>query len=139
MFTVLNQKNNFVISLREHLKSIYNTRYHYTFGESDFEYQKIDKGYSLIDRDPNKPRNISGFYFRKDLCSWLPQNATEVLKEIHDFASKDKNLESVLREDKKDLKITFGDKDYLVTSYINNSYAGNIVVWFRNPYFEKIL
>ena len=30
----------------------------------------------------NKPKDISGFCFRKDLCFWSPQNEADILKEV---------------------------------------------------------
>jgi hypothetical protein len=138
MHKKLNQKNEFVIALREHLKSRYKTKNHYTCGESDFEAQKKDRAYCLIQRDLNKPKNISGFYFRKDLCHLVPENEAEVLKEVHNFSLKDKNIESVLGEDEKNLTIRFNNKEYLVTSYVGRGYNGDICVNFMEfPNFLK--
>ena len=140
MPTELNQKNEFALALREHLKSRYRTEHHYTCGEGNFEGQKVGDTYCLVRRDPNKPRDISGFYFRKDLCFWPPQSEADVLREIHDFSSRDENLESVLGEDGKNLRIRFWDKEYLVTSYIDGGYAGEISVHFMElpRFFEKV-
>ena len=130
MPTELNQKNEFVLTLREHLKSRYRTKHQYTCGEGEFEGQKVGNAYCLVRRDPNKPKDISGFYFRKDLCSWAPQNTSDVLKDVHDFSQRDKNIESILGEEGKNLTIKFGNTKYLVTSYIDGGYAGEISVHF---------
>ena len=82
MLTELDSKSEFVLALREHLKREYKTEYHHTCGEGNIEGQKVGDGHYLIRRDPNKPIDISGFYFRKDLCSWTPQNKADVLKGI---------------------------------------------------------
>jgi len=134
----LNQKNEFVLSLREHLMSKYSTKHHYTCGEGDFEGQKIGSAYCLVRRDPNTPRDISGFCFRRDLCSWAPQNASDVLKDVYDFSQREKNLESVLDKQEKKLTITFGNRKYSVTSYIDKGYAGEISVSFMElPLFLR--
>jgi len=139
MPTDLNQKNEFVLALREHLMSKYSTRHHYTEGEGNFESQKIGGAYCLVRRDPKKSRDISGFYFRKDLCPWAPQNSQDVLKDVHNFSQRDKNLESVLDEEGKNLTIKFGNQEYLVTSYIDGGYAGEISVSFMKlpSFFEE--
>jgi len=136
----LDRKNEFVLALREYLKSKYHTEHHYTCGERDFEGQKIGGAYYLVRRDSNKPKDISGFYFRKDLCFWEPQNASEVLKDVHDFCHREKNLESVLGKEGKNLTIKFGDNEYLVTSYIDVGYAGEISVSFMKlpRFFDNI-
>jgi hypothetical protein len=138
--TKLNQKNEFVLALREHLMSKYSTEHHYTCGEGDFEGQKVGDAYCSVRRDLNEPTDINGFYFRKDLCFQPPQSEADVLKEVSDFFQRDKNLESALEENGKDLKIRFGDKEYLVTSYIDKGYAGEINVHFMElpRFFEKV-
>ncbi len=140
MPTELTQKNEFVLALREHLKSRYQTEYHHTCGESNFEGQKLGRAYCLVRRDPNKLRDINGFYFRKDLCSWAPQDEAGILRDVHDFSSRDKNLKSVLGKDGKNLKIRFGGKEYLVTSHIDGGYAGEISVQFMESprFFERV-
>lgn len=126
----LNQKNDFVLALRDYLMSKYSTEHHYTCGEGDFEGQKVGGAYCLVRRDSNEPKDISGFYFRKDLCSLVPQKELDVLRDVYNFSQDDKNLESVLGEDEKNLTIRFGDDNYLVTSYIDGGYAGEISVHF---------
>ena len=140
MSSELTQKNEFVLALRKHLKSKYHTKHHYTCGDSDFEGQKIDGSYCLVRRDSNKPRDFSGFYFRKDLCSLAPQNASDVLMDVNDFSERDKNLESVLGEEEQNLTLRFGNKEYRVTSHIGEGYAGDISVNFMEltRFFEKI-
>ena len=140
LFTELNRKNRFVLDLREHLKSIYRTENHYTYGESDFESKKVGNMFSWVRRDLSKPKDISGFCFRKNLCSRPPQSVLNVLKEIHEFSLRDKNLESVLEKDGGNLEIKFGDKKYLVTSYIDGGYAGEVSVHFAKlPDFSEIV
>ena len=136
----IKSKNKFVLALREYLKSRYKTEYHYTCGEGDFDGQKVGNAYGLVRRDLNKSRDIRGFCFRKDLCCWAPQNEAEVLRDVYNFSQRDKNLESVLDEDGKKLRIRFGDKEYLVTSYIDDGYAGEINVHFIElpDFFEKV-
>ena len=140
MPTELNQKNEFVLALREHLKSRYGAEHHYTCGEGDFESQRVGDAYCLVCRNPNKPRDINGFYFRKDLCFWPPQSEADVLKEVHDFSSRDENLESILGKDGKNLKIKFDDKEYLVSSYIDKGYAGEISIHLMElpGFFERV-
>lgn len=130
MVTEINQKNEFVIALREYLKSKYNTNYHYTCGEDDFESKKIDDAYCLFRRDSDNEKNISGFFFRKDLCSPIPKNASEILKNIYEFSQNKKNIESELRGDGKGMKVKIGDRKYLVNSYIDEGHAGEISVSF---------
>ena len=139
MLTGLNQKNKFVLALREYLKSRYKTEYHYTCGEGDFDGQKAGNAYGLVRRDLNKSRDIRGFCFRKDLCYWAPQNEAEVLRDVYNFSQRDKNLESVLDEEGKNLTIKFGNQEYLVTSYIDGGYAGEISVSFMKlpSFFEE--
>jgi hypothetical protein len=133
----LNVKNNFVISLREHLQSMYGTNRNYTYGEGDFEGKKIGGGYNLVRRDPNVPRDINGFCFRKDMCLNPPWNETEVLKNIHLFASGKKNIESILQSDgRAQLSIKRGKDTYSVTAHIEEGYAGEISIYFMKlPYF----
>jgi len=126
----LDQKNNFVLALRDNLKSLYRTESHYTHGEDDFEAQKVGSAYCLVRKDQNKPRDVRGFCFRKDLCYWPPRDEAEILKEVHDFSSRYKNLESVLGKESEHLKIKFGDKEYFVTSHIDGGYAGEISISF---------
>jgi hypothetical protein len=130
MSTELEQKNKFIHSLIEHLKSKYHTEHHYTCGEGNFKGQKIGGAYCLVRKDPNKLKEISAFYFRKNLCSCAPQNVSVVLKDIHNFSVREKSLESVFGEDGKKLTILFGYKKYMVTSYIDEGYAGEINVSF---------
>ena len=129
MHIELIQKNKFVCDLRDHLMSIYSTGYHYTYGEEDYKGQKIGDVYCSIRKDINEPRDINGFCFRKDLCSLKPNDASDVLKNVYDFSQKDKNIESIL-EKGKNLVIKFGKKDYIVTSHIEEGYAGEIYIYF---------
>jgi hypothetical protein len=138
MITDLTKKNEFVLALRDHLQSIYSTEHNYTFGEGDFEGKKIGEGYSLVRRDAKKPKDISGFVFRKDLCAWAPQNESDIIKDVHKFFEKYKNLESVIEEDGKRLSIKFGSTDYIVHTHIDGGYAGEISVYLVNIPFLKI-
>ena len=134
------QKNEFVLALREHLASTYHTEHHYTSGAGDFAGQTIDGGaYRLAPRDQTKSKDISGFYFRKDLCSWVPQHASDVLRNIYDFSQRDRHLESVFDPEGESLTIRFEHQEYLVTSFIDDGYAGEISVRFMKLpcLFEK--
>ncbi len=77
----------------------------------------------------NKPKDFSGLYFRKDLCSWPPQSAAEVLKTVCDFSLQYGNLESRLTEE-KNLSVKFGRREYMVIPYIDGGYAGEISIHF---------
>ena len=129
-------KNGFILALRDYLQSKYSTQSHYTLGESDFE-GKIGGGYNLVRRDPNKPKDISGFVFRKDLCDWTPKNETDIINDVHKFSLNYKSLENVLSDDRKTLSIKFGNSDYLVNAHIGGGYAGELSVYFVNMSFVK--
>ena len=115
----------------------YGTKNHYTSGESDFEAGiKGDEqsiSYVLKRRDPNKSKDISGFCFRKDLCSFPPQNADSILSEVHSFA-KNQGIESVLdknrylKEEKRSLTLNIGRERYGVSTFIDEGYAGEISI-----------
>ena len=124
----LKQKNEFVLALREELKSLYGTRAHYTYGEGDFEAVKKGNGYSLVRRDANQQKDISGFEFSKDLCQRLPCNEQDLLRHVHAFASGQQGIESVLEKDHLQIKI--GNKEYSVMTYIDAGYAGPIKLYF---------
>jgi hypothetical protein len=129
MTTALQNKNDFVIDLKHYLKSQYGTEHCYTNGEGEFEGKKTAEGaYVSVRRDPSKPKDISGFCFRKDLCEHPPGTANGILKEIHSFASQKPDCKSTL--DKDTLTIRFGKKEYLVTSFIDGGYAGEIDIYF---------
>lgn len=124
------QKNQFIVLLREHLMSLYSTKNHFTPGEGLYRGEKTSNGYSLVVKDTDEPMDITGFFFRKDLCLSTPKNSSNVLKEIVNFASK-KGLEATLKKESNSLKIkSLEDKDYLVTSHIDEGYAGEISVDF---------
>jgi len=146
--TSLQEKNNFVISLRDYLMESYGTDKHYTFGEGDFEGRMDDNGssasYSLVRRDPNKPRDISGFCFRKDLCMGfsVPSDDKKILMDIQEFSEK-KKIKNELIEHKigdRDinyLKIIIAGKEYMISAYIDDGYAGEMDVYFtESPIIE---
>lgn len=138
--STLQQKNDFVASLRDYLMKKYNTDKHYTFGEGNFE-GRIDRDgsgatYSLVRGDTNKPRNITGFCFRKDLCRgfFVPEDSKGILSDIQKF-SKEKGIESELLERKfgeelDQLNVAIAGKEYIVSVYIDDGYAGEILVNF---------
>ena len=137
MKDTLNKKNEFVVALREHLQSKYQTKHHYTFGEGDFEGREEEGAYCLVRKGSNEPKDISGFCFRKDLCSWAPQSETDMLGEVHNFASGNKNLESALGNGGKSLEIRFDGEKYMVSAYIDEGHAGEISLSFvKSPSFE---
>ena len=129
MATEQDQKNNFVIELRDYLQKTYQTKYNYTCGAGDFEVSGANGTYTLILRSPNKPKNISGFYFRKDLCFFAPQSEKAILENINTFSSTKTDIESKLEENNK-LTIKLGNKEYIVISHIEQGYAGEIGVYF---------
>ncbi len=136
MLAYLNHKNQFVVDLREHLKSKYGTKRDYTFGEGNYEAKKIGNGYHLVRRGFDKQRDISGFCLRKDLCSFPPQNEDRILQEVHDFALTQQKIESILEKhdalgkSRKRLTISFWGQKYLVLANISEGYAGEIDVYF---------
>ena len=126
MLKGLSQKNEFVYSLVEYLQSKYRTEYYRVSGSGSFEGKNIDGAYCSVCRDSD---DLNGFSFRKDLCNFVPFDGIDVLKDIYEFACLDSDIYSVFDEDRR-LKIRFGDKDYLVTSFIDGGYAGVIGVSF---------
>ena len=129
---ILEQKNDFVVALREHLKSRYQNDNPYTFGEGEFEAQVSEGCYSLVRRDTEKPEDISGFCFRKDLCScsYLFHSIDDVLKEAHNFALGRENVKSRLDKGGEELEIAILGKKYHVRAYVGEGYAGEIGVDF---------
>ena len=118
-------KNQFVLDLRDYLKRRYVTKHCSTTGEGDYEAKKVNGSYALVRRNPNKPKEFNGFYFRKDLCLWPPQSVEAILEEVGEF-SKSKDLESRLEDDK--LRVRVNGSSYLVTPYIDKGHAGEIGV-----------
>lgn len=132
----IRSKNEFVLELRDYLKSKYKTEQDYICGEGEFEGRRVGNAYCFVRKDPNEPKDISGFYFREDLCYWPPQSEADILRKVHNF-SLSKNLESMFKEGKGYLKIKFGDSEYLVAPHIDDGYVGDIGVYFMElPCFE---
>lgn len=130
------KKNEFVIALRDHLQSKYQTEYNYTSGDGDSKAKIVDGAYCLTNKDPDELKDLSGFCFRKDLCSCPPRKESEILREIHNF-SLEKNLESELDET-GNTTIKLEKNKYLITSYIDGGYAGNINVnIMKLPLFSR--
>ncbi len=116
-----------------YLKSKYGTRYCYTHGGGGYEAKKEGDAYCLYQGDSDKPRNIDGFCFRKDLCNTPPLSRESILLDVHNFSLK-KNIESVLDES---LRIKFSDVKYLVHTYIGEGLADEInVVFMKIPDYE---
>jgi len=143
MATALQEKNDFVLDLREHFQEKYGTKYHYTFGEGDDEAEiRNNNGcvsYHLVKRDPKKPRDLSGFVFRKDLCSYLPQNTDEILNNVHRFAVK-KGIESRLSKNSQDdlrLNLEFDEIEYSVRAWIGELYADEINIRLNESIIQK--
>lgn len=124
----MNKKNNLVLSLRDHLMNAYSTRKHYTPGESDFECVAGEGNYSSVSRNPSKPRNIGGFYFRKDLCELAPSGSQQLTEDVKNFL--DRSGADISLTKQGDLNLVFGDEEYLITSHIEEGHAGEISVHF---------
>lgn len=124
------KKNKFVTDLRDHLISLYKTKQHYTYGEGEFKAQMKGNVYCLSRKDLNEKDNISGFCFRNDLCDCPPEDIGQVLKDIQVFSLKDESIESRLDTIAKSLEIKLNDKKYLIHSFIDEGYAGEISVYF---------
>ena len=123
------EKNDFVISLRDHLADLYQTKHYSTYGKGEFEAKKTEEAYSLVRKDPNQPKDLMGFCFRKDLCSLHP-DTKKLYDDIRSFASRN-NIESKLEtKNKIDILTLKIDKEqYLVSAYVGPLYADNIDVY----------
>ncbi len=107
----LTDKNEFVLALRDHLASIYQTDYHYTYGKDEL----------------GNPKNISGFHFRKDLCNLLFLRENMLTKKIQSFAEANK-LETQNKE--KYLTINFKQGEYIISTHIGKGCADNMSIYF---------
>jgi len=98
-------------------------------------------GYNLVRRDPSKPKDISGFCFRKDLCSWQPKEDSAVINDVFKFSQRYKNIECVLEDEGKSLTLKFGNTEYFVSTHIGGGYAGEITVYLIQafPFFKNSL
>lgn len=129
-------KNDFIVSLRNHLMEKYNTRAHYTY---DNEYKrKREEGensvnYSLVRKDPTEPREIHGFCFRKDLCDGflsLFQTEEDLIKDIVEYAEEQgieaEIRESLIEDQPSSIDLIIDDEKYWGRVYIEDGYAGEI-------------
>jgi hypothetical protein len=123
------EKNDFVTGLRDYLSSLYGIKHHYTFGTGDFEGKKIGGSYCLVRRDSNKPKDITGFCFRKDLCKIIP-DINKLYDDINSFVKTKSNVKGKL-EDKIGLTLKLGKQEYLVHAYIGELYADEITIWIN--------
>ena len=134
-------KNNFVLSLRDRLATLYGTEHHYTPGEGDFEARETDGVYcwSSVRRDPSKPKDINAFFFRKDLCAWiLPE--TVVYEKINSFANS-RGIESKLKirpDGTPSLTLKFGKEEYQVQMYTGEGYAADIRIGLHKCYSVRL-
>ena len=125
----LKLKNNFVRELRNYLQEMYGTSHNYTYGKGDFEARKNKGAYELVRKPINAPEDLSGFCFRKDLCTSPPFNKINLLEDIIRFISIRKDLECRLLDKHKNhdyLDITFNKKEYLLSAHIGGGYADDI-------------
>lgn len=120
----LELKNDFVISLKDYLMSEYGFVNQYTCGKMDFEGQKVGDSYVLKKRAPDKSKDITGFCFRRDLCTRAPENEGELLEKIHNFSVRQRKISRLDPEYDEILKITIGKTDYRISPYIEKGYAG---------------
>lgn len=129
----LETQNNFIISLRNYLMNLYDTKHHYTFGEGNFEGKKIGNAYCLVEKDSNKPRDITGFCFRKNLLYFNNLNENQLLENICSFLLS-KNIKI---ETQNPLTIKLSDNKYLINTHIGKGYADDISVSFMQlPSFK---
>jgi hypothetical protein len=132
MSKTLTQKNRFVTELRDYLQEKYRTKEVHTYGDEGFESRKTQGAYCLVRTPTNKPSDISGFCFRKDLCSWPPRTEKQLLDDVKDFASRTEGLEAKFEQNRGILKMTFEDTNYLVHPHIDQGHAGEISIYFTN-------
>lgn len=145
--SILEEKNKIIVGLRDYLMKLYNTNEYYTFGEEDFEIDEAKRKqgiYCSVRRDPNKPRDLSGFCFRKDLLSgfWSSDKETKIrfYEDIHRFLNRQKNVESKLRFDSGEPKLSLRieNEEYSVRVYVGEGYADEIHVDFMKSFnFES--
>ncbi len=129
-------KNNFVKSLRDYLMLIYQTENHFTSGEGPIRVEKIGNAYIGVTRSPDEQEDLTGFYFRKDLCSgFLPSNDSGVLDEVKRFVSKDLEIK-LLKETPEHLTLSIKDREYMVTAHIGELYADEISINFYPSLFK---
>ncbi|MCF7872197.1 hypothetical protein K9L97_04130 [Candidatus Woesearchaeota archaeon] len=110
----LTNKNNFVISLRDHLINWFGTDRAYTYGEGNSEVRVTKGFYCLYRREGSEPEDITGFCFRKDLCAKVLYEKKDILDHICDFAMNVPSLEEVSLSD-NGLSFSLNDKNYLVS------------------------
>lgn len=132
------QKNGFVIALRDYLMANYKTETHHTFGEERLKGEERDGVYFGVHRDPAEPRDITGFCLRKDLCGYAPDRAEQVLKLINCFAISCGGLEAKLENEADELTLRFGSDRYIVSAHIGEGYADKIDVSFTKMPVLKI-
>ncbi len=127
----LSQKNVFVLALHAHLQAEYQTDASHIYGAGEFEAARVGKaGYALVRKDPGAPEDLNGFCFRKDLCAHTPSTPTEILREIHRFASQEAGIESKFELGSASMELQFDKRRYMITPYIGRGYADSIEVSF---------
>lgn len=125
----LELKNDFVISLKDYLMSEYGFVNQYTSEGSNFENKKAS---CLFKRENEKSEDITGFCFRKDLCSKIPGDEEELLEKIHNFSVRNGRVSRQDPEYDEILKITIGKTDYRISPYIEKGEAGHIKIHLNN-------
>jgi len=118
------RKNEFVLELKDTLAGVLGTLQNYVYGWGDFEGIERNGSYQLIRKNSDN-RDLSGFCFRKDLCSYKPFNS-ESLKEFITRWTNERGIETII--DKESLRITLENKKYLVFTSIGEGYADYIDV-----------
>lgn len=122
-------KDRFVRGLREFLQQSYGFEKVYTFGK------KNEFG---IEED------LGGFLFNKLSCdnlySFDLKKKKEILNDINAFAISNR-FESKF-DNEEYLKLKIGEKNYMIYTYIEEGYAGEISIIVREPmddFIKKIL
>ena len=81
-------------------------------------------GYSLVIKDPNQQKDLTGFRFRKDLCNWRPGSNGALSKVVQSFASRYPNIENISSSGANNWTVKFGTEEYLLIPQMGGGYAG---------------
>ncbi|MGV8087280.1 MAG: hypothetical protein ACP5N1_06640 [Candidatus Woesearchaeota archaeon] len=115
-------KNEFMIELRNHLMKLYKTTKHYTLGESNLEAKTQE--HAIDTSKPQAIKDITGFFFIKNLCEYKPQNANEVVEKINEFYKQKTGIENTLEKNQKQLRIKLDNREYFIVAYVSKESGG---------------